>query len=123
MTRGAQRFNFHTEAEEGDMNDWAHQQQKKIAETASHMLSGAVSYIKGARRIAGLRFDAGIETDPDILPFVGVDSETDGLPIETDVRKLWSPEALEKLQPKIDSAESWARNILEPHCRSLLARL
>jgi hypothetical protein len=105
------------------MNDWARQQQKKIAETASHMLPGAVSYIRGARRIAGLRFDAALETDPDILPFVGVDSETDALPIETDVRKLWSPEALEKLQLKIDSAESWARSILEPHCRSLFARL
>jgi len=105
------------------MTDWARQQQKKISDIASHMLSGAVPYIEGARSIAGLRFAAGLGADPDILPFVGVDSETDTLPIDAEVRKLWSPEALEKLQPKIDRAEDWARSILESHARSLLARL
>jgi hypothetical protein len=60
--------------------------------------------------------------DPDVVRFVAIDSETDALPFG-DVRKLWAPAALEKLQPEIDRKEQWAREIGTPHCRSLIQRL
>jgi hypothetical protein len=104
------------------MTSSAFQIQQKIAETASHMLSGAVSYIEGARRVSTLRFDAGLESDPDVRTFVGVYSETDALPIDSEIRKLWSPVALEKLQPEIDAAEEWAKRILETRCKRLVER-
>jgi hypothetical protein len=104
------------------MDDCKHQHQKRIAETASGMLAGNVSYIVGARLMVALSFEAGLERDFDILPFVGADSETDALPVEEKIKHLWSSEALEKLRPEIDRAETWARKFLEPHCRSLVAR-
>jgi hypothetical protein len=104
------------------MSDRGIQTQPKIAQIASEMLAGSISYIAGARQISRLRFDAGIGNDPSVLPFVGVDSETDALPIEAEIRKLWSVEALEKLQPEIDNAEKWARETLKPYCQPLIDR-
>lgn len=40
-----------------------------------------------------------------------------------DVRKLWVPAALEKLQPEIDRAEQWARETGLVHCENLIKRL
>jgi len=82
-------------------------------------LSGALSYIEGARKIARLRFCADLEWDPDIVPFVGIDSETDALPMRD---SLWDPEALKDLQPKIDRAERWAREFGKEHCEQLVKR-
>jgi hypothetical protein len=96
--------------------------RRKIAQICSAMLEGSTSYIVGARQIVRLRFDARLEHDPDILPFVGADSETDALPLSEDIKRLWSPNALEKLQPEIDRAEQWARNFLEPRCQALVTR-
>lgn len=95
----------------------------EIAATARRMLDGNLSFIEGARRIFALRDAARLDYfDPDILPFVAIDSETDTLPFGN-VRKLWAPAALEKLQPKIDSAEQWAHEAGAPHCRNLIRRL
>jgi hypothetical protein len=80
----------------------------EIGGIARDVLSGAVSYIEGARKIASLGFLAGLDTDPDVLPFVGIDSETDALPLGQ-ARKHWHERALTNLQPDIEKAEAWAR--------------
>lgn len=86
------------------------------------MLDGSLPYLEGSRTIARLRFDAAVdEWDPDIVPFVGVVSETDSLPIG-DQRKFWSAANRERLQPRIDEAERWAKGILESHCRNFIER-
>lgn len=94
----------------------------KIVAIARDMLDGRQSFIEGARQITGLRYLAGLDHDPDVAIFVGIDSETDTLPFG-EVRKLWMPAALEKLQPKIDDAEQWAREVGAPRCRKLIDRL
>jgi hypothetical protein len=97
--------------------------RQQIIETAQCMLDGTLSFIEGARLINQLRWKAGLpDFDPDILPFVGIESETDALPIG-DVRKLWAPDALEKLQPKIEQAEKWAHHFGYPSCQKLIDRL
>jgi len=101
---------------------WSVQSRLRIVETVAQMLAGSLSFIEGARRISGLRFDAEIPDDPDIVPFVMIDSETDALPLDPEVRKRWSPLALEKLQIEIDQAETWARQVGAPHCENLRAR-
>lgn len=98
------------------------QSRGKIAEAATAMLEGKMSFIEGARRICGLRFKAELSnSDPDIVPFVAIDSETDALPLG-DVRQLWAPDALAKLQPEIDKAESWARSVGHSPSQNLAAR-
>ena len=43
-----------------------------------------------------------------LLTFTGIDSETDTLPIG-EVRKVWSREALERIDPEIQHAEQLYR--------------
>ena len=96
--------------------------REKIAEAARGMLSGSLSFIEGACLIAQVQWGAKLaERDPDILPFVGIASETDTLPIGA-IRQRWSPEALAKLQPEIDRAEKWASEFGRAKCQWLIDR-
>jgi len=95
--------------------------RRLILEAAKGVLSGAISPIEGARNIARTRFDARLESDPDILRFVGIDSETDALPIGTD-RIYWQTQALAQLQGEIDKSQAWAREVATAYCQSLLER-
>lgn len=101
---------------------WASAAKQKLAETAAAILDGSCSYIEGAREIVALRSPAMLDQfDPDILPFVGVYSETDALPVGK-VRELWAPEALKKLEPEFEQKEQWARSFCEEHCVRLIER-
>ncbi|WP_063682073.1 hypothetical protein [Bradyrhizobium neotropicale] len=93
----------------------------QILETAKRVLSGKASAIEGARIIAGCRFKAKLEDDADILPFVGIDSETDALPLGHD-RIHWQAQARADLRPKIDEAQAWARDLATSPCQNLIAR-
>jgi hypothetical protein len=92
-----------------------------ILETALSVLAGKVSPIEGARLIASTRFTARLEDDPDVLPFVGIASETETLPLGDD-RIHWQAQALTSLQPDIDKAQTWARDFVSAYCQNLLAR-
>jgi hypothetical protein len=96
--------------------------RQKIVITARKMLDGELSFIEGARVLIEFRFIGNTETtDPDMLAFVVIDSETDALPFG-DVRAHWQPEALVRLQPEIESAEQWAREVGSDSCRNLIRR-
>jgi hypothetical protein len=96
--------------------------RRMIFDAATDMLAGNLSYIEGARKIAGARFAARLENDADLLPFVGIDSETDALPFGQ-MRALWQAAALDALGSEIERAEAWARQFGVAHCRSLVERL
>lgn len=98
-----------------------HEAQANIGTVADAMLSGAISFIEGAREISRLRFDALLEKDTDICAFVVIDSETDALPLGS-VCEHWNPEALAKLQPQIERAETWARQLGNDAAKRLVAR-
>jgi len=94
-----------------------------IVATSRWMLDGALSFIEGARRIIGRQQDADLcDDDVDIVPFVVIASETDAYPFG-ETRLLWRLDSLTKLQPEIERAERWAREVGEPHCRKLIERL
>lgn len=94
-----------------------------IVAAARRMLGQNMSFIGGAREICALRDAAALDYfDRDVLPFVAISSETDDLPLGEE-RKLWSSEALAKLQPQLDRAEQWARDAGTKHCRQLIGRL
>ena len=100
----------------------AHARQQILA-SARAMLDGRLSFIEGARRIAGWRLDVGLaEGDADLMTFVAIESETDTLPFG-EVRQLWQPAALSRLQPEIDRAEKWAAEIGRQPCQNLIRRL
>ncbi len=92
-----------------------------ITETAKGIFSRSVSAVEGARIIARHSFKARLEDDPDILPFVGIASETESLPLGGE-RVHWQAQALADLQDKIDESQAWALTVASAHCQSLVAR-
>jgi hypothetical protein len=69
------------------------------------MLSGELGVIEGSRRLCQLRSGvSSLDQDPDFILFVGIESDTDHLPVG-EVRELWAPDALSRLAPQIQAAE------------------
>lgn len=104
------------------MTDFKEHSRQRMVEAASRMLAGTLTFLEGARQISDLRFDAGLSDDPDVLVFVCIDSETDDLPVTGELRELWEPSALERLRPRIDEAEAWARKIGTTCCENMIVR-
>jgi hypothetical protein len=96
--------------------------RRAILETTQDMLAARISYIAGSRIIAAQQFAARLDSVPEILPFVGIGSEIEALPLG-EMRIHWQAAALEALQPKIEQSEAWARSVGEPHCRNLVKML
>jgi len=93
----------------------------KIVETAQRILSGNLGIVAGARQLSGLGFDVGAEHDSDFIFFVGIDSETDHLPVE-EVRARWSAEALKIKDEELRSFERSVRDRAFEVCRSLIQK-
>lgn len=93
----------------------------QIADLARSMLAGDLLFMEGARSISAIRFMAKIENDPDILPLVRIDIESDTVPFGK-ISNLWNRNALAELQSEIDRKESWARGLARSHCENLVRR-
>jgi hypothetical protein len=94
--------------------------RRAIFAAAQDMLAGRLSYIEGARRVVAAKVASRLDQwDVDLLPFAGIDSDTETFPFG-DMRAHWQAAALESLEPKIIETEAWARSVGEPHCRSLV---
>lgn len=94
----------------------------KVASVAQGMLDGRISIIDGSRHLSALlhRIDVN-EFDDDFTTFVGIDSETDSLPIG-ESRKHWAADALQKKDVEIAAAEAHWRDYALPACTRLVAR-
>src|SRR5262249_21150681 len=80
----------------------------KVVAVAQRVLSGQQGIVSGARQLASLRFDVDADRDPDFVFFVGVDSETDDLPLEG-VRSQWDADAFKAKQTELLEFESKVR--------------
>jgi hypothetical protein len=96
--------------------------RKDIIAIAHKMLNGGISFIEGSRLISNVRFSAELDEDPDVRVLLGIDSETDALPIG-EFQQHWSEEALARKQEEIDQAEKWAREVGTKSCQNLIIRL
>ncbi|MDB6074288.1 MAG: hypothetical protein JWO89_1928 [Verrucomicrobiaceae bacterium] len=96
--------------------------QQCIVELASAILNGGLGIIEGSRRICNLQGDvSSLDHDPDFLPFVVIDSETDHFPIG-ETRQHWAPESLVLKDREIVNAESFYQELAFAGCRRLLER-
>jgi hypothetical protein len=93
----------------------------KIVAIAQRILSGELGIVAGARQLSGLRFDVDAERDSDFIFFVGVDSETDHLPVG-EVRSRWSVDALKAKDQELQAYEASVRESAFEVCRSLIQR-
>ena len=97
--------------------------RQKIAQIAQRVLDGSIGIIAGAREIHSLcSGHVGLdERDPDLNTFVGIDSETDDLPIG-EVRKHWALDALAKKDLEIARYEAMYRDSALEAAARLVAR-
>ena len=88
---------------------------------ARGILSGAVGFIEGARFIAKLGHALGFERDPDMAFLLGVDSETDHLPVG-EVRRHWAADALRSKDLELRECELLFREQTFQSCLTLIQR-
>ena len=94
----------------------------EAVEIASGILSGDVPMLEGCHALAGLRWQVELDDrDPDFFTFAMISSEIDHLPVGS-VRQHWAPDALNRLQPEIESAIAWATPQAIPACKSIIER-
>ena len=93
----------------------------KIVAVARNVLAGQVGIVAASRQLAAWRFDVGAEHDPDFVFFVGVDSETDHLPVG-DVRQRWSPDVMRAKDDELRDFEASVRDEAFRVCRSLIQK-
>jgi hypothetical protein len=94
---------------------------KEIVSIARGILSGELGIVAGARQLAAWRFDVGADKDPDFIFFVGIESETDEIPIG-DVRSRWNPEALKAKDAELQRFEASVRDKAVRACQKLIEK-
>ena len=95
---------------------------QQVVAVATAILRGQLGVIEGSRRLCSLRPHASsLDHDPDFLPFIGIDSETDHLPVG-DVRQYWVADALVGKDLEIQEAETCYRDSAIAGCERLLSR-
>lgn len=96
-------------------------EDQQIVNVARRILNGSTGIVAGARELSRLRHPSHEKTDEDILVFVGIDSETDDLPLG-DARRYWNAEALKKTDAELTEYEARVREQALQACRNLISR-
>jgi hypothetical protein len=76
----------------------------RILVLTKDLVAGKLGVIAAARELGTFHDEVEPEVGEILAVFVGIDSETDALPIG-DVRSLWDPEVLKLKDPEIAAAE------------------
>lgn len=89
---------------------------------AREALSGQRDRVVAALELVNLRSAVDVpDDDPDFECFVLIDSETDALPLATELSQ-WSAEALARLKPEMARAREWVRKVGDPSFESVVRR-
>lgn len=101
----------------------ANSDRQKIVQIAHSILDGSISIIAAARQLRAFAGGhAGIdERDPDFRTFVGIDSETDDLPVG-ETRRHWAADALAKKDVEIARCEDLYRDAAREAAARLITR-
>jgi hypothetical protein len=98
-----------------------HSSCQKVVIAAEAILAGEIGIVAGARKQASLRFEVEAENDADFIFFVGVDSQTDHLPLG-DAEKHWNSAILESKRDEIKEYESLMKDRAHEASRNLLRK-
>jgi hypothetical protein len=103
--------------------EYIQKQRQKVVDLLTHVIDGKTSILLAARQIVQLRFEIDFdENDKDILAIVGIDSESDSLPIGPE-SSYWSEDALKKKENEIKETEKWALDFGIEASKSLKEKL
>jgi hypothetical protein len=89
---------------------------------ARSIIDGSISVLPGCRKILGSLRRLGVDREKPFVIFVGIDSESDHLPLDPEERKHWSPEALIREDKEIERYTKWAEKLALPACRAVIER-
>jgi hypothetical protein len=96
--------------------------RQKVARIAQDILDGRVGVIEASRAVVALRFEVAVdEWDPDFITFVGIDSETDDLPVGK-AQQHWAPDALAQKAAEIARFQDLYREPAREAAAHLVAR-
>jgi hypothetical protein len=93
----------------------------RLVACANDLIEGRLGVIEASRQFCYLRSWFRAESDPDFVTFVGIDSETDQLPLG-EVRKHWASEALEEKDIAIQQSETLYRSQAIEAARNLVKK-
>ncbi len=95
--------------------------QGKIVAVCEAILSEEIGIILGSRKLKYLSHLISDDYDKDFMVFIGVDSETDHLPVDWE-RKNWSIEALQRKDVEIKKHEEGFKEIIFSACEKLIKK-
>jgi hypothetical protein len=98
-------------------SEWEQQEVKEISKA---ILEGRLSILEGTRALRPFAYTNAIVSEDDRKLIIGIESETDHLPIG-EVRKLWAPSALAEKDPEIERYEAVCRERVFAVCRRILS--
>ncbi|MBI1853859.1 MAG: DUF2489 domain-containing protein [Planctomycetes bacterium] len=97
--------------------------KRKIAAIANSMIEGRLELLEGCREIVAFRSPSPDEVfdDEDMLTFIGVESELDGVPTG-EVRTLCAPEELAEKDQKKDECLRQSHEFIIESCQAVVRR-
>jgi hypothetical protein len=98
-------------------SDWERQQASVIAQQA---LQGQVTMLEAVRALVSLAHTDAIQNEADRDFIIGIDSETDHLPVGG-LRSLWAADALIEKDVQIERAEAHWRAAFLEICKRIVA--
>lgn len=93
----------------------------KIVAICELILQEEIGIILGSRKIVRLKHQLSDDFDEDFAPFIGIDSQTDHLPVDSE-RKNWSVEALKIKDKEISEHELDFKADAFSACKKLIQR-
>ena len=94
----------------------------EAVKTAKEMLAGNIGIVEGSRILKVLGFEiTNQDHDPDFIAFIGIDSESDHIPLGK-VREKWSSEGLKKMDIELLEIEDHYRTWALEACTKIIAR-
>jgi hypothetical protein len=93
--------------------------RQRAIEVAKAVLDGRISTLEAVRELVPLANTDAIRNEADRLLIIGIQSETDHLPVG-DVRQLWAAEALREKDVEIARAEAVWKPKLVHACKRIV---
>ncbi|MBK9926785.1 MAG: hypothetical protein IPP66_16045 [Anaerolineales bacterium] len=95
--------------------------QNQVVDVCEAILCGETSVLLGARTLSRLHYELFKQIDDDFVLFIGIDSETDNLPIG-DERKYWNEKVLVEKDKEIAEYEARVGHEVFDACQKLINR-
>jgi hypothetical protein len=97
-------------------------ERQRAKDIAQAVLDGRTTVVEAVRELVCLAHTDAIAEVEDRRLIIGIDSETDDLPVG-EVRKLWAPDALEIKDVEIARCEELYKSSFLEACRRIAGRL